>query len=110
VTDLARVETEQRDATCLVRVHGEIDMSNARELLGAIETAMPNSAEELVVDLTGVSYVDSAGVALLLRLAHRLQGRRQEMSLMAPHGSPVREVLELAAVPKLVPLVERLDR
>ncbi len=88
---------------------GEIDISNAQELLAAIETAMPNTARNLVVDLTDVSYVDSAGVALFLRLAQRLRGRRQDMSLVSPPGSPVRAVLELAAVPKLVPLVERPD-
>ena len=109
MTDLARIESEQRDARYVVSVHGEIDISNAEDVLAMIETGMPNSAEELVVDLTDASYLDSAGVALLLRLGSRLRSRRQELRLVAPLDSPVREVLELAAVPRLVPLVPSLD-
>jgi len=107
VTELARIDTEVRGEACLVRAHGEIDLSNAGQLLAAIESAMPSGAHELVLDLTGVSYLDSAGVALVLRLSGRLQGRRQEMSLVAPEGSPVRAVLEVAGVPKVLPVLDR---
>jgi anti-sigma B factor antagonist len=106
VTELARVDTEVHGEAYVVSAHGEIDISNAGQLLAAIEAAMPNGAHELVLDLTGVSYLDSAGVSLVLRLARRLQGRRQEMSLVAPEGSPVRAVLEVAGVPKVVPVLE----
>ena len=66
MTELARIDTEVRGEACLVRAHGEIDLSNAGQLLAAIESAMPSGAHELVLDLTGVSYLDSAGVALVL--------------------------------------------
>jgi anti-anti-sigma factor len=108
VTGLARVETEQRGAALLVRAHGEIDISNAQELLAAIETAMPIGAHQLVLDLSDVTYVDSAGVGLVIRLARRLQGRRQDMSVVAPEAGAVRAVLDLAGVPKIVPLLERV--
>ncbi len=107
MTELARVEAEQRGSACLVRAHGEVDISNAQELLAAIESAMPNGAHQLVLDLTDVSYLDSAGVSLVLRLARRLKGRRQEVSVVAPEGSSVRAVLEVAGVPKVVPVLER---
>lgn len=109
MTDLARIDTEQRDAACVVHIHGEVDISNAEDVLAAIETAVPPGADELVVDLTGTSYLDSAGVGLLLRLGERLRGRRQEMRLVAPPDHPVRAVLDLAAVTKLVPVADRLD-
>src|SRR5215218_7314460 len=40
MNDLARVEGEQQGMLCLVRVHGEIDLSNAHEVSSAIGSAM----------------------------------------------------------------------
>jgi len=109
VSELARVEAEQRGTLCLVRIHGEVDISNAQEVSAAIEAAVPNSALGLVVDLTDTMYLDSAGVALLLRLAERLQARRQQMSLVAPAESPIRVALELTGIPKVMRVTTRLD-
>jgi anti-sigma B factor antagonist len=94
VSDLAWVEGEQRGTICLVRVHGEIDLSNAHEVSSEIGVAMGQEARRLVVDLSDITYPDSAGVALLLRLAERLRSRRRQLQLVAPRGSPVRRVLD----------------
>src|SRR5215204_4620875 len=51
VSDLARVEGEQRGTICLVRVHGEIDLSNAHEVSSEIGVAMGQEARRLVVGL-----------------------------------------------------------
>jgi anti-anti-sigma factor len=88
VSDLARVEGEQRGTICLVRVHGEIDLSNAHEVSSEIGVAMGQEARRLVVDLSDITYLDSAGVALLLRLAERLRSRRRQLQLVVPRGSP----------------------
>ena len=66
MNDLARVEGEQQGMLCVVRVHGEIDLSNAHEVSSAIGSAMGQEARGLVVDLSDITYLDSAGVALLL--------------------------------------------
>jgi anti-anti-sigma factor len=109
VSELARVEAEHRGMLCVVRLHGEVDISNDREVLVAIETAVPHSALRLIMDLTHTTYLDSAGLALLLRLAERMQARRQQMRIVAPLGSPVRTVLELTGLPRVIPLERRLE-
>jgi anti-sigma B factor antagonist len=109
VSELARVEAEHRGILCVIRIHGEVDISNDREVLAAIETAVPHSSLRLIVDLTHTTYLDSAGLALLLRLAERLQARRQQMRIVAPLGSPVRTVLELTGLPRVIPLEGRLE-
>jgi anti-anti-sigma factor len=109
VSELARVEAEQRGLLCVIRLHGEVDISNDKEVLAAIEMAVPHSALRLIVDLTHTTYLDSAGLALLLRLAERLQARRQQMGIVAPVGSPVRTVLELTGLPRVIPLEARLE-
>ena len=100
--ELARVETEQRGTTCLVRVQGEVDMSNVQDVSASIEAAVPAHTLEVVVDLSETTYLDSAGLAFLLRLSERLSGRRQTLSLVVPEDSPIRAVLEVTGLPNVM--------
>jgi anti-anti-sigma factor len=109
VSDLARVRSEQRGPFCVVRIEGEIDLSNAPDVASAIEGAMPDGATELVVDLTDTTYLDSSGVGLLVRLAERLRHRRRRMQLVVPEGSPIRVALELCGIPQIVPVATRVE-
>jgi anti-anti-sigma factor len=98
VTELAEIESEQIEGMCLVRVRGEIDMSNAKPLAAEIEHSMPTGTSTLVLDLSATTYVDSVGVGLLLRLSERLRSRRQELRLVVPQTSSIRAVLDLAGI------------
>ena len=109
MSDLARVEGERQGTICLVRVHGEIDLSNAHEVSSAIGTVMGQETRWLVVDLSEITYLDSSGIALLLRLAERLQTRRRQLHLVVPRGSPVRRVLVFTGLPRVIPVEARLE-
>lgn len=109
MSELASLEAEQRGPWLLLRVRGEIDISNAHQLSAAIEAAVPNGTPRIVVDLTHTAYLDSAGVKLLVQLADRLRARRRELRLVVPRSAPIRAVLELTGLPRLVQLEERLD-
>jgi anti-anti-sigma factor len=109
LSGLARIEVEEHGSARLLRIRGEIDVSNARELAAEIQAAIPNSAAALVVDLSQTTYLDSAGVQLLFQLAERLQTRRQRLRIVVPDDAPIRGVLELMGLPRLVPLESRLE-
>jgi anti-sigma B factor antagonist len=109
VNDLARVEVEESRGRCILRIHGEIDISNAREVLATIQAVVPNGAQAIVVDLSETAYLDSSGVHLLLLLADRLRARRQELSLVVPSTARIRALLEVAGVPKLIQMRDHLD-
>ena len=109
MSDLARVESERHGDLCLVRLQGEVDMSNVQEVSVAIEGAPAHGARGIIVDLTDTTYLDSAGVGLLVRLAERLRSRRQDFSLLAPAGSRVRSVLELTGLGRVMPLHVSLE-
>jgi anti-anti-sigma regulatory factor len=55
MSELARVEGEQQGTLCLVRVHGEVDLSNAHEVSSAIGNAVGQEARGLVVDLSDIT-------------------------------------------------------
>ncbi|MFI0502421.1 STAS domain-containing protein [Streptomyces albogriseolus] len=57
------------DGTARLAVGGEIDMSNA----GRLAEALDSCPGPLVVDLTEVEYLDSAGLSVLFAHADRLE-------------------------------------
>src|SRR5580765_4470516 len=79
MSELARVEATTLNGTDIVRVVGEIDLSNASQVRDAIGAAVPDLAAAVIVDLSHTRYLDSAGIAMFFRLAERLTYNRQEL-------------------------------
>jgi len=70
---LGAVESAGDDAGIpVVRLTGEIDISNAEPIGEALEAIVGPDARQLVVDLDGLAFMDSAGIAMLLRTAARV--------------------------------------
>lgn len=109
MSELASVELDSRNAVRVVRVRGEIDLSNAGEVSDAIGAVISNDAT-VVVDLSETGYVDSAGIAMLFRLDERLKHMRQELKLVVPPDSPIRVALRLSGLDQVVPMVDSPER
>ncbi len=95
---LADLDISHQGGVVLVRLAGEIDMSNAGEVSSAIAQGTPNDALGVVLDLSGVEYLDSAGIHLLYRLRESLRARGQALKLVIPPDSAVNGALRLAGV------------
>ncbi len=93
MTDLARLDTEVHGSVLLVVLTGEIDLSNAAELETRVAEAAGDLAA-LVVDLTAVTFLDSAGVRLLDHLVAARQPDPQVRVVVSAAG-PVPFTLRL---------------
>ena len=71
-TALEFSRSQDPNGTTIVAARGEIDMSNAGSLRDALRQAAPNG-NILIVDLTAVEYLDSAGLTALLDHLPRLR-------------------------------------
>jgi anti-sigma B factor antagonist len=105
---LASVSREERDAVVIVTVQGEIDVSNVAEI-GSQLTEISNEPLGLVVDLGGVTHLDSAGIAMLYDLNARLDRRRLRLVVVTPPTAPARRVLELTAFSRRARLADDVD-
>ena len=87
-------------------VEGEVDLSNAAGVEQAVLAAIDNEATAVTIDLTGVDYLDSAGLRIVYTLATRLELLQIALEVVAPVGSVARHVIELsglASVANLAP-------
>jgi anti-anti-sigma factor len=107
---IADLQISSRDGIVIARVLGEIDSSNAGELRAAVTEATPNGALGVVLDLSGVSYVDSAGIHLIYRLGEALRNRGQTLRVVIPPDSPTSDTLRLAGVIRHADVVEELEQ
>lgn len=75
------VEVDERGGEVAVRIRGELDLTNAGQLERAIEPLFARvSLDRLVFDLAELRFMDSSGIAVLLRAA----GRAGEVRLRSP--------------------------
>jgi anti-anti-sigma factor len=63
----------------------------------------------VLVDLSSVDYVDSAGIHLLYRLAENLRNRGQTLRAVIPPDSPASDALRLAGIQRHVDVVAEVD-
>jgi stage II sporulation protein AA (anti-sigma F factor antagonist) len=95
---LADIQFRLDGSSVIARVIGEVDLSNAEEMGSALTHGLADGARELVLDLSALEYLDSAGIQLIYRLREDLQARGQGLRLVIPAGSPSHDALRLAGV------------
>ncbi len=94
----------ERDGVVVVQLYGEIDAANAPGVRQQLHAALSNSSAGLVVDLTGVAYLDSRGIQFLFELGERLTMRRLPIRFVVPETSVIRRLLLLTHIDDVIPL------
>jgi anti-sigma B factor antagonist len=88
-----RIEPVHWDGQSRVALTGEIDIANVAEAEAAL-IPMAESGASLVLDLVGLTYCDSQGVAMLFRLARQVRENGGSLTVANPQGIVLR-VLEI---------------
>lgn len=88
----------------VVTLQGEIDSTTVDDAKHTLVQAAVSGARGVVIDLSGVTFLDSSGFNLLFMVARRLQERKQPAAVVIPTRSPLRKILCGTALDRLVPL------
>jgi anti-anti-sigma factor len=88
----------------VARLLGEVDLGRKAQLAAALAAAVEPRDRGLVLDLSCVEYLDSAGVHLVHELMLALEERGQALRVVAEPGAAVLRVLELVDIERTVPL------
>jgi anti-anti-sigma factor len=106
---LADVQITFAPNALVAHVSGEIDMSNAEEMGATVIGATPNEARAVVLDLSKVDYLDSAGIYVIYGMRASLQARGQSLILVIPPLSPVHDALRLSGAEHPGEVAEAVD-
>jgi anti-sigma B factor antagonist len=105
---LLRVVVQNRDGHVLVRATGELDLSSAPSLTAAAEDALGDGYPLLLLDLSGVSFMDSTGLSALLAIHREAEARSAHAAIIAPGDNP-RRVLEMLGVEQVLHIYDTLE-
>jgi anti-anti-sigma factor len=88
----------------LVTAEGELDMATVGDLADELDRAAASDAKQILLDLSGVTFIDSMGIHLLVKAQrHVAQGRLR----LLPVEGEVRRLLELTGVAKYLEFVSQ---
>jgi anti-anti-sigma factor len=93
----------------LIEVVGEVDAATVAQLSAYIEREHPDAGLPLVLDLSGVSFMDSSGLHVLVQQHHRQEEHGSGLHLAAPHER-VRRILEITGVGQVLHTHATLDQ
>ena len=101
------VRTELTHDGAVAHVSGELDLATASKLEEAL-VELPSSADFVVVNLSACTFLDSAGLRVLLTAARRLAG--EDRSLRVVTADPrILRVLEITAIDTLIAVHPSLE-
>ena len=99
------VRVERRGKTAIIRLSGDLDITGADHLDACIQGLTGNSPDEVVIDLSGVTFLDSRGLRSLIRT--RELGPEAGWSLKLVRGSAqVRRILDVTGLDAVFEFVE----
>lgn len=92
---LAELNVESIAGLPVAHLLGEVDRSNAGELQGVISDAMRSGKPRgLIVDLSGLEFMDSTGIRMLFELAASLKRQQRELRVVVPDHSHLADIFE----------------
>ena len=98
------ITVTSRDGALTIALSGEIDHQVARNMMDAITGAIAERLPaRLVLDLSGVTFMDSSGIAVLLR-ARRQLAHSGGILRVVNIPAQARRVLDAAGIGRLISL------
>ncbi|TIC87585.1 STAS domain-containing protein [Nocardioides sp. GY 10113] len=91
------VTTEERDGITVVALSGELDLLSAGPARAALEGQLIAGIAGLVVDVSGLGFIDSAGLGVLVRTHKKARVLRTGFAVACPEGT-VRRLLRLTGL------------
>ena len=88
----------------LVRVVGELDMATSSELRRRVEACLRTNRTSVIIDLNGLTHMDSSGLAALIS-AHQLTQERQGRLALVITSESVRRTVEVRGLDRLFTIV-----
>jgi stage II sporulation protein AA (anti-sigma F factor antagonist) len=101
VSPLAQLELVQAGTQLEARISGELDLASCDTLREKLEPVLTGDGSA-VLDLGGVTFIDSAGVRLLVQLALLRQRSGGLLEITPPADPWARKVLDVAQLERVV--------
>jgi anti-anti-sigma factor len=98
------IRSELQDGSARLILSGELDIASAPEVDEAARAMLAQGARELVVDLRGLTFVDSSGLRMLIILNDRAVAEGWSLGLLGP-PEPALSVFQITGADENLPFI-----
>jgi anti-anti-sigma factor len=102
------IEIEIKDKRCVVGLTGRLDAVTAPELEEKLSRVIDEGSLDLVLNLSGLEYVSSAGLRIFLVAAKKLKAAKGDLCLAGLKDN-IKEVIEISGFPSIMPCYNTLE-
>ena len=88
----------------ILTLQGRLDFSARTTFQSAIRQVRASNTSQIILDMAGVSFIDSSGFGWLMVTHHELQNAQQHLILIVPSG-PLLSVIKLVELDRLMTIV-----
>jgi anti-sigma B factor antagonist len=99
------VHSDRDGVVHTICVEGELDLATAADLERELTRAEDSDAQSIVLDLSGLQFIDSTGVRLLLRAHARSREDSNRLALLRGPAA-VQRVFDLTGILDLLPFAD----
>ena len=97
---LLTIQSEPQDAR-FVSLHGELDLANAKALEDEFIRIEATSVSRIVLDLSELEFIDSTGLAMIVKADRRAKNDGHVLRVLRPLGQ-VGQAFELSGLDELL--------
>ncbi len=95
---------DQATDTATVTVKGRLDALEAQGLRTTVQRLLGGGCQRLVIDLAGVDFIDSAGLAVLIRTHRELQAVGGSLVIVRPVRENAHRIFQLTQFDRILTL------
>jgi anti-anti-sigma factor len=89
----------------VLTVTGELDAASFTQLRRHLNECFSDGCKDVTIDLSGVTFIDSAGIGVIVGAMRQLNERRGRLTLAQPSPA-VRKVLEITGLAAQMDIVD----
>jgi anti-sigma B factor antagonist len=97
--------SEREEYVHVISLFGELDLATVDQVRDQLELAEASDVVSIVVDLSGLTFMDSTGIRLLIEAHERSHADGNRLMLLRG-GASVHRVLEVAGVAEMLPFAD----
>lgn len=107
-TNALTIDVSRRDDVTVVSLDGEIDLATQGDLRAVLNDLVVAGDVHLVLDLTGVSFLDSTGIGALIGTRRRVHAFQGSLTLVCPHET-ILKIFTITGLEKVFDIRPTLD-
>lgn len=100
-----KITQEMNNKKATLKLEGNFTYTQRKPFQEVLKSICTDQVEEVVIDLSQVTFLDSAALGLLMISHRQLDAEKRKFSLAYPQPT-VRQIIELANLHKTIPMID----